>query len=200
MLPFIVETLIHLKSISRMVWDQIQFPFSRVVNFPSYLLVHPLPTNLSRLLCIILKLTWMDQSVSGLNSVALVYLSAAEVTPHCLNTVALKWISATERTSSLSLVFFRNILIILGQQVVSPPTFWKQPVKFWKITCSNSDGNCMEIYRLVWHNVIVSILSLPISFDSYRSSWMSFHGSWAAFVKFTLDTLYFFVAIINGSL
>ena len=169
MLPFIVETLIHLKSISRMVWDQIQFPFSRVVNFPSYLLVHPLPTNLSRLLCIILKLTWMDQSVSGLNSVALVYLSAAEVTPHCLNTVALKWISATERTSSLSLVFFRNILIILGQQVVSPPTFWKQPVKFWKITCSNSDGNCMEIYRLVWHNVIVSILSLPISFDSYRS-------------------------------
>ena len=91
--------------------------FSWVVNFSSYLLVHPFPTKLSCLLCITLKLTWMDQSVSGLCSAALVYLSVAEITPHCLNTVALQWVSGTKRTSSLTLVFFRNILIILGNKL-----------------------------------------------------------------------------------
>lgn len=125
---------------------------SWVVNFPSYLLVHPFPKFSDLVMSALYypQTNMNNQLFLDSNSVALVYLSAAEVTPHCLNTVALKWISATERTSSLTLVFFRNILIILGQQVVCPPTFWKQPVKFWKITCSNSDGNCMEIHRLVW--------------------------------------------------
>lgn len=161
-----------------------------MVNFPSYLLVHPLSPLMSCLLCIILKLTWMDQSVSGLNSVALVYLSAAEVTPHCLNTVALKWISATERTSSLTLVFFRNILIILGQQVVCPPTFWKQPVKFWKITCSNSD-RLLEIHRLVWHNVSLfqywAFLSLLIHTGHLECLFMDLE----LLLLITLDALYF---------
>lgn len=93
--------------------------FSWVVSFPSCLLAHPFPTDLSCQLCIILKVTWMDQSLSGLYSVALVYPSFAEIIPHCLNTVALQWISARKEqvpstwySSGISWLFWANRLFV----------------------------------------------------------------------------------------
>lgn len=91
----------------------------------------------------------MDQSVSGLNSVALVYLSAAEVTPHCLNTVALNESQQLkEQVSHLGIL--QEYLDYSGaNKLFVHLHFGNNLSSSEKITCSNSDGNCMEIHRLV---------------------------------------------------
>ena len=96
-----------MKSISWMVWDQTQFHFFSIgmVN----LLVYPFPTNLWCQFRIILKLSWVGQSISGFFSIALVYFSIAEIIPYCLNTIALQRILVSERTGSLTSVFFRSM-------------------------------------------------------------------------------------------
>ena len=50
-----------------------------------HLLAHPFAPDLQCQLHIILKLAWRGPSVSGLRSVAPVYLSVGGTTPHCLS-------------------------------------------------------------------------------------------------------------------
>lgn len=147
MLPFIFETTIHLKSISWMnsiSWDPISFFSIWIVNFPRHLLVHPCPTNLQCQFCIILKLTWMDQSVSDsillhwstcqllrLHYTVLILLLYNE-SKHLKEQVPSPWFS-----SGVSWLFWVKLFFHLHFRNNLSCSKKKKP-------CSNSDGNCME--------------------------------------------------------